>query len=365
MKGIMRAAVFKEAGRMAVEELPIPECGEDGLLVKVHACGICGSDIRNFQSGLKDGIKNQIMGHEIAGEVVEAGRNVKRFRPGDRVALAPDVSCGQCWYCRRGLINLCENHRMLGTHFPGGYAQYLAVPPEVLSHGFAEPIPEGMDYDQAAFAETCAAVLACQERINVRMGQTIVIIGDGPVGCIHCETARARGAAQVILVGRGKLKLAARFEPDVMLRGDRPEEELIEEVRERTGGLGADAVICAAPAVEIQREALAMVRKRGIVVIYGGAPKGSHMTSLDSNLIHYGEITVTGAFSYPKTGLRDALAALEAGQIHGERYLNGRVGLDGIVEGMEMVKHAQALKVIVAPWEERYSGAGIVRQEGE
>lgn len=351
MKGRMKAAVFKEAGKMAVEEMPIPVCHEDGLLVKVHACGICGSDIRNFRNGLKDGVKNQIMGHEIAGEVVEVGRNVERFAVGDRVALAPDVSCGHCWYCKRGLVNLCENHRMLGTHFPGGYAQYLAVPPEVLSHGFIEKIPEGMDYDEAAFAETCAAVIACQERINVRMGQTVVIIGDGPVGCIHCETSHARGASRVILVGRGKLKLAARFEPDVMLRGDMPEEELIREVRERTGGLGADVVICAAPSVEIQREALGMVRKRGTVVIYGGAPKGGEITSLNSNVIHYGEITVTGSFSYPETGLADALRALETGQIHAERYLNATVTLDRIEEGMDMVKNAQALKVIVRPWE--------------
>lgn len=350
MNGNMKAAVFKEIGRMSVEERPIPECGDGGVLVKVHACGICGSDIRNFRNGLKGGITNQIMGHEIAGEIVETGKDVLRFQKGDRVALAPDVSCGHCWYCKRGLVNLCENHKMLGTHFPGGFAQYLAVPPEVLEHGFIEKIPDEMDYDEAAFAETCAAVLACQSRAGVGMGQTVVVIGDGPVGCIHCETARARGAEKVILIGRGKLKLAARFEPDVMLHGGRPEEELIESVKELTDGIGADVVICAAPAVAIQREALAMVRKRGAVVIYGGAPKTDCITSLDSNLIHYGEISVTGSFSYPATGLADALQALKAKQIHAEKYLNARVGLDEIEKGMDMVKNAEALKVIVDPW---------------
>lgn len=352
MNGLMKAAVFHDAEDIVLEERPIPACPEDGLLVKVFACGICGSDVRNYHNGLKDGIKNQIMGHEIAGEVIEVGAKVNRFHIGDRIALAPDVSCGHCWYCKRGLVNLCENHRMLGTHFPGGYAQYLALPADVLNHGFVERIPEGMTYEEAAFAETCAAVLACHNRNNVGMGQTVVIIGDGPVGCIHCETAKARGAQKVIMIGRDKLELAKSFAPDVLLDGTRPVEELVAEVRKQTDGVGADIVICAVPTVVVQEEALEMVRKRGTVVIYGGAPKTRQMSSLNSNLIHYGEITVTGAFSYPATGLSDALAALQAKQIHAEKYLGAKVSLANVPEGMNMVTSGQALKVMIDPWME-------------
>lgn len=350
MNGMMKAAVFQDIERIVLEERPIPACPEDGLLVKVHACGICGSDVRNYHNGLKDGVKNQIMGHEIAGEVIEAGAKVSHFSAGDRVALAPDVSCGHCWYCKRGLVNLCQSHRMLGTHFPGGYAQYLALPADVLNHGFVERIPEGMPYEEAAFAETCAAVLACQKRNDVGMGQTVVIIGDGPVGCIHCEVAKARGAQKVIMIGRDKLELAASFSPDVLLDGARSAEELIEAVRAETDGVGADIVICAVPTVVVQEEALEMVRKRGTVVIYGGAPKNRQISSLNSNLIHYGEITVTGAFSYPATGLSDALAALHARQIHAEKYLGARVSLANVPEGMNMVSTGQALKVMIDPW---------------
>lgn len=349
MMGTMRAAVFKDIGIMAVEEMPIPQCGDNGLLVKVYACGICGSDMRNFRNGLKDGAKNQIMGHEIAGEVVEVGKNVRRFAMGDRVALAPDVSCGHCWYCKRGLVNLCEDHRMLGTHFPGGYAQYIALPQDVLEHGFIEKIPEGMSYETAAFAETCAAVIACQERVDVSLGQTVVIIGDGPVGYVHCEVARARGA-KVVMIGRGKLKFAKRFAPDYTIHGDTPLEQKKSKVMEITDGIGADVVICALAPVYVQSEALAMVRKRGTVVIYGGAPKTDDISSLSSNDIHYGEITVTGAFSYPATGLSDALSALKAEQICAEKYINAKVSLDDIVNGMEMVGNAQALKVMIDPW---------------
>ena len=281
MTKMMKAAVFKDIEQMEIEEVPIPECPEDGLLVKIYACGICGSDVRNYHNGLKDGVKNQIIGHEVAGQITEVGKRVERFVVGQRVALAPDVSCGHCWYCKKGLVNLCEHHKMLGTHYPGGYAQYIALPGEVLRRGFVELIPEGMSYEHAAFAETCSGVVACQERVSVSLGSNVVIIGDGPVGCIHCETARARGAANVIMIGRDKLELAASFQPDLLLDGKKPEEELISAVLEKTGGLGADVVICAVPTASVQREALAMVRKRGTVVIYGGVAKGSEGTCLE------------------------------------------------------------------------------------
>ena len=352
MNGSMKAAVFKEVEEIVLEERPVPACPEDGLLVKVYACGICGSDVRNYHNGLKDGIKNQIMGHEIAGEIIEVGAKLQHFSVGERVALAPDVSCGHCWYCKRGLVNLCENHKMLGTHFPGGYAQYLALPAEVIQHGFVERIPEGLSFREAAFAETCAAVIACQKRNNVSMGQTVVIIGDGPVGCIHCEVAKSRGAQQVIMIGRDKLELAASFQPDLLLDGTRPVEELVGEVRQATDGIGADIVICAVPTIAVQEEALEMVRKRGTVVIYGGVPKTHQMGSLNSNLIHYGEIIVTGAFSYPATGLADALAALQAKQIHAEKYLSATVSLADVPEGMNMVTRGEALKVMIDPWKE-------------
>lgn len=350
LKGIMKAAVFKDVEQIVLEERPIPECPEDGLLIKVHACGICGSDVRNYHNGLKDGVKNQIMGHEIAGEIVEAGKGQNYFRKGERVALAPDVSCGHCWYCKRGMVNLCEHHRMLGTHYPGGYAQYIALPAEVLQHGFIERIPDGMSYEHAAFAETCAAVIACQKRNRVSLGDTVVIIGDGPVGCLHCETARARGAKKVIMIGRDKLELARSFMPDVLLDGTEPVEKLVEAVRNETDGIGADIAICAVPAAIVQQEALEMVRKQGTVVIYGGVPKDREDTVLNSNRIHYGEITVTGAFSYPAVGLSDALSALEAGSIHAEKYINARVSLGDVVKGMEMISRGEALKVMIDPW---------------
>lgn len=349
MKGIMKAAVFKDIENIVLEEMPIPECPEGGMLIKVYACGICGGDVRNYHNGLKGGVTNQIMGHEIAGQVIEVSDTVTHFKVGDRVALAPDISCGNCWYCKHGLVNLCVAHKMLGTHYPGGYAQYLALPPEVMQHGFVEPIPEGMSYDHAAFAETASAVIACQKYNNISLGDTVVIIGDGPVGCLHIEVARARGAKKIILIGMDKLDLAAQFKPDLLLSNKNPE-DVIAKVLEATDGIGADFVISAVPSVRPQQQALEMVRKRGRVIIYGGTPKTAETTTLNSNLIHYNEITITGAFSYPAVGLADALSAIHTNKINADMYLNAKVSLEDVVKGMDMVAKGEALKVLIDPW---------------
>jgi L-iditol 2-dehydrogenase len=238
---------------------------------------------------------------------------------------------------------------MLGTHYPGGFAQYIALPEEVLLRGFVEHIPEGLSYDHAAFAETASAVIACQKRLGVTLGTRLVIIGDGPVGCLHTEAARAMGAGLIVMVGMDKLALAKKFAPDALLRNDAPDAAQ-KKVLEMTDGIGADAVICAVPSIRPQQQAVDMVRKRGTVVIYGGVPKSAEMTLLNSNTIHYKEINVTGAFSYPATGLADALNAIAARSIHAGMYIEQRVGLKEIEKGMEMVQKGEALKVIVDPW---------------
>lgn len=351
MNGLMKAAVFRGPEQIETTELPIPECPPNGLLIKVHACTICGGDVRNYHNGLKGGVVDQIMGHEIAGEVVEAkGAALKRFVPGERVALAPDVSCGHCDMCRRGYINLCENHRMLGTHFPGGYAQYIAVQEIVLTHGFIEGIPDGMSYEHASFAEPVAGVLAAHARLGTQLGDTVVIVGDGPIGGLHAEVAKARGVKRTYILGMSSsIQRAKGFIADELIYNDDPEKATL-RVLELMDGAGADYVILAVPVASALSQATAMARKRGTIVIYGGAPKTSSMSQLDSNLVHYNELSVLGSFSYPATALRDALDALASKKVDAGRYLNYRVPLDRVVEGMIAMQSGDAIKTVILPW---------------
>jgi L-iditol 2-dehydrogenase len=344
----MFCVVFNGPGRLDIEERPVPECPPDGLLVKVMACGICGSDVRNIFNGLKNGVTGQIIGHEIAGIVAEAAPGL-RFHEGDAVALAPDISCCECYYCKRGWVNLCERHRMLGTHLPGGFAQYLAVPHDMLAHGFIEQIPAKMPWTHAAFAETVAAVLACQKRIGLSLGDHVLIMGDGPVGCLHAEAARAHGASLVMMVGLDRLALAAAFGADLLLDNHDPE-TVRRRVMEATNSVGADAVICAVPSANVQEQAVELARKRGMVVLYGGLPKDAPMTTLNSNLIHYNELSVVGSFSYPAAGLINALDAIASGHINPAKYINMTLPLTRVWDGVNALRTGGALKVMLDPW---------------
>jgi L-iditol 2-dehydrogenase len=343
----MKAAVFESPLRMELREVELAPCGPDDVVMKVHACGICGSDVRNFKTGLKGDVKSQIMGHEFTGTVTEVGKNVSRYKVGDAVAVAPDVSCGECWYCKRGLVNLCMSHRMVGTHWAGGFAEYTHLPKVVLERGMVHHIPAGLSLDDAALSEPASSVIAAQENAGVGLGDTVLIIGDGPIGCLHIEVARARGAARIIMAGLMRLKEAERFAPDLLI--DAGSQDTVAEVLKFTEGLGADVAIAANPVAATQAQAVKAVRKRGKVVLFGGLPKTAPETTLDGNLIHYGEIVVMGAFSYPAHVHQKALATIKAGLVRPSKYFNLTVGLEDIVAGFTAAAEGKALKVLVKP----------------
>lgn len=343
----IRAAVFEGPGVLRVGPFDIPPCGDGDILVRVYACGICGSDLRNFRSGLKADVGPQVMGHEFTGTVAETGKDVTRFKVGDRVAVAPDVHCGECWFCRRGLVNLCDKHRMIGTHWPGGFAEYVHLPREVLERGMVHPVPQGLSLEHATLSEPAASVIASQENAGVSLGDTVLVIGDGPIGCLHVEVARARGASRVLVAGLSRLREAERFSPDLLI--DAGSKDTAEEVLGATEGRGADIAICAAPVASIQAQAVLAVRKRGTVVLFGGLPKANPLTTLDANRIHYGEIRVLGAFSYPARAHEQALHAIQNGHITPHKYLDRTVSLEDIAAGFEDAAAGRALKVLVKP----------------
>jgi L-iditol 2-dehydrogenase len=343
----VKAAVFQGPERLVVREVPDPKCGPGDVVLAVHACGICGSDLRNYRTGLKGDVKSQIMGHELTGVVSEVGRDVTGYKVGDRIAVAPDVSCGRCWYCRRGLVNLCVDHRMVGTHWPGGFAEYLHMPPEVLARGMVHHIPEGLSLTDACLSEPASSVLAAQQNTGIGLGDTVLVIGDGPIGCLHLEVARARGASRVLMAGLARLKEAERFAPDALI--DAGSQDTVKESLRLSDGLGVDVAICATPVAAVQEQAVEAVRKRGRVILFGGLPKTAPMTTLNSNLIHYNEITVVGAFSYPATTHQQALLVIRDGKITPSKYFNLTVPLDDIVDGFQAAAQGRALKVLVRP----------------
>lgn len=331
-----------------LREAPDPEPGEHGLVLDVKACGVCGSDLRRWREGLPHVEGGFVPGHEIAGMVSAAGRAVTAYCEGDRLAVAPDIHCGRCYYCRRGLFNLCDHLRHLGITpgYPGGFAEKLLLSHEVLTRGIVHRIPDGLSYRVAALAEPCSSVLASHEKTQTGLDDTVVVIGAGPIGCLLLAVAKARGAVVYVAQRSARRReLIRQFGPDAVI--DSSQEDPIDRVRDLTGGLGADIVICANPEAATQAQAVHMVRKGGKVVLFGGLPKAHPLTTLDGNRIHYGEIEVIGAFSYHPTAHALALELLARAVIPSERLITHSFPLTAIDQAFAMAESGESLKVMV------------------
>ena len=343
----MKAAQLTGPETVELVDLPVPDCPEDGVLLQVRACGVCGSDLRRYKEGpVGGGIT--VPGHEFAGEVVEVGAKVSGYALGDHLAVAPDVHCLRCWYCSVGLFNLCDDMTMIGITpgFMGGLAEYCVLPAHALAGGTIHKMPASLSFAQGALGEPLSSVQACHQDIGTKLGDTVLVMGAGPIGCLHTAIAHLRGA-RVILSEPNPLRrqMAEPFKPELVL--DPNDSDIVAEVRAFTDGLGADSAICANPVAATHQQAVDAVRKKGNVVLFGGLPKAAPMTELNANRIHYDEIRVIGSFSYhPDYHLR-ALRLLERGQIDPEMIITHTYPLDEVDQVFRTVAAGEALKVMV------------------
>ncbi len=345
----MKAAVFYGPNDMRVEERPIPAPAENELLLKVGACAICGSDLRTFRFGAGNITGTVVIGHEVAGAIAQVGKSLHGYNLGDRVAVAPAVPCDECLFCQRGLQTMCDNLRSIGYQFDGGFADYMIVPWSAVKAGCVNPVPENISIEEATLAEPLACAINAQELLNVGTGDTVVIVGAGPMGCMHAALARIRGAGQVLLadVREARLKLAAPFGVDVLIDGSR--EDVKSRVLQETAGRGASVVIVAAPSGEAQEQALTMTAKHGRISFFGGLPKTSPFVSVNANLIHYRELFVMGAYGSMPRHNRSALELLAGGRIQSGALIGLVVPLERIADGFDAVAQGKVLKALVRP----------------
>jgi L-iditol 2-dehydrogenase len=344
----MKAAVLVGARDLRIKDLPDPVAPNDGIVIEVKACGICGSDLRRWSEGPPAGSGGIIPGHEVAGVVIAVGKDTAGYSPGDRLAIAPDVHCGRCYYCRHDKFNLCDDMRLIGITpgYPGGFAERLVVTGEILTNGIVHRMPEGMSFVAAALAEPCCSVLAAHDKARTSPEDTVVVLGAGPIGCLHALIAHSRGARVIVSEPSAtRREMAARFRPDVLVNPSN--EDVVSRVRELTGGRGADIVVCANPVAATQTQAVEMVRKAGRVVLFGGLPKSNPMVSLDANRIHYGEIEVVGSFSYHPAVHERALELICRNVISPDLLVTHTFALAQIDTAFETAAAGEGLKVVV------------------
>jgi L-iditol 2-dehydrogenase len=341
----MRALAYRGPGRLVLEDRPEPRAGDGEVVLRVDACTICGTDLRiaaGAHSAYRDA-DGRVPGHEVAGTVVQAGPGA-RATVGERVFVAPNFGCGRCRQCRRGQVNLCNSARAIGITDDGGAADYLLLPRQLVAQGNLLPVGAAADPAVVALTEPLACALRASAACRIAAGDVVLVCGAGPVGLLHVTLARLAGAAAVLVSDphphRRERALAwgaaGAHDPD-------------------PGGLraalagGADVVIVAAPSPAAQQHALDLAAPSGRVSLFAGLPRGSSRVELDTNLIHYKELTVTGTTGSTSEDCRAALDLILGGQVDAGALIDARLELGSAPEAIELVRTRRAMKAAIVP----------------
>lgn len=345
----MKAAVYYGPGDIRVEDRPDPVPANDNLIAKVHACAVCGTDLKLATIGNPRCHPPRIIGHEMVGSVVHVGSRVGGFNEGDRITLATTVACGDCDYCRLGLGNMCPNSKPISYDFDGAFAGYVAIPPMALAGGNAITVPESVPDEAAALSEPLSCAVNALELAGLKPGDKLLVIGGGPLGALHAILAKALQAGEIMIVQRSEPRLSMLRKLEGVTVIDGKEDDVAAIVKERTNGLGADVVSVCAPSREAQEQCLQYARKGGSVSLFASLPSGASDITFDSRAIHYGELKVVGASDSRPEHVARAVELMAAGTLDPSAAISHSVTLDNIHEGLDLMKNKQCLKVLVKP----------------
>ena len=329
---------------LRMERVPVPEIGPGELLVEVKAAAVCGTDVRIFQNGAANVSPETplILGHEIAGVICAVGKHVTAYQVGQRVAIAPNFGCG---VCVSGNGQLCPEYQALGIHMAGGFAEYVRVPAKAVASGNVTPIPDGVSFQAAAVNEPLSCAFNGSERCKIRPGDTVVIIGAGPIGVMHAMLAQMAGAGCVIVNDLSADRLAACRR--VSSRFVTVQSDIKEAVRDITSGNGADVCITACPAPAAQSLALELCGLNARVNFFGGVPAGKQPVGIDTNLIHYKQLLVSGTTRSSLTQFRRTLGFIEAGLLNVDALVTDTYALEQTPEAFSNAALAKGLKHVI------------------
>jgi L-iditol 2-dehydrogenase len=315
----MKAAVLYGKEDVRLEAVPVPVIGRGELLVRVRTALTCGTDVKVFRRGYHAKMIKPpaLFGHEMAGDIVAVGDGVKKFHVGQRVVAANSAPCDKCFFCRRNQQNLCDD--LLFNN--GAYAEYIRIPARIAEKN-TYLIPEALDYKDAALVEPLACAVRGLDETNVRAGDTVAIMGLGPIGLMFVRLARYAYGARVIAIARRIEQIDRAMllgAEEGILMGDK--HSLIDAVKDQTSGYGADVVIEAIGQPEAWELATLLVRKGGSINFFGGCPNGTKV-GLDTGLLHYSEITCRASFHHTPSHIRRALEYLAQGKVSARQLVN-------------------------------------------
>ncbi len=342
----MLAAVLYGREQVRVERVAVPKIEKGDVLVRVRAALTCGTDVKVFRRGYHARmiVPPALFGHELAGDIVAVGEHVEDWRVGQRVVAANSAPCLNCFYCHKGLENLCED--LLFNN--GAYAEFIRIPSRIVQRNLYE-IPAHLTYQDAALIEPLACVLKGLEETRVRPADNVVVIGQGPIGLMFVRLAKVYGA-RVIALGRrtSQLERALRMGAhDALLNAD--SEDVVRQVRGLTGGHGADIVIEAVGSPETWELSVKLLRRGGTVNFFGGCPNDTRVT-LETSLLHYSELSCLASFHHTPYYIRKSLDIVSRGDITSRDFVNGEEPLNNLNDVLRhLMSHNGHMKTAIIP----------------
>jgi len=345
----MKAAVFYGIEDIRIEDFKEPTCNENEVKIKVHYCAICGTDVRIYFSGHKKVNPPAIIGHEITGEIVEIGRNVNypEIKVGDRITLVTSIGCKKCKMCQKGYYNLCPDTKAIGYYYQGGYAEYLVVPEEAVKQKVILKLPDNVSLIEGTLIEPLSCCINGQKYLNINDGDNVVIFGGGPIGFMHSVLAKAQGGSKVIIVDPAyeRLEKFGKSFPDIILLDGKS--NFKEKIMQITDNVGPDVVITACPSKQAQIDGIELLAEKGRISFFGGLPKDDSRITIDSNTIHYKELSVFGSFASNREDYITALNLISEGKIDAKKFITMTLPLEKITDGIKAVRKGEVLKCVI------------------
>lgn len=345
----MKAAIFVRPGQLELQDIPEPHAGPGEVVIKVGSNTVCGTDGRILRGEKSKGIdRGVVLGHEFSGYVTETGAGVEDFHEGELVGGVPTVPCLRCYYCQHGKEHLCTDSRIIGYQINGGLAEYMKFPREAIERRCVFHAADHLTPPEVSLAEPLGCVLNGASQYGTQAGDTVLIIGAGPIGLLHTQVNKMMGASQIVVSdpSASRRQVAAQFGATHTI--DPTATDLNEYVRDLTDGLGADVVVICIGQPALVQQAFEVVRKAGAVNAFAGFSKTS-MAQVDPNLIHYGELRVTGASNASRASHKKALRLIGEGAIDVKSLHTHTFSLDDVVEGIEFAQKGEGIKVAITP----------------
>src|SRR6266550_1888892 len=336
----MQAAVYRGKNDVRMETMPVPEIGARELLLRVHTCGICGTDLKKIATGSHSAPR--IFGHETSGVVVATGLDVTQFQPGDRVMVFHHIPCRECYYCRHKTFAQCETYKKVGCTAGfepsgGGFAEYVRVMDWIVEHGTVR-IPDCVSFEQACFVEPVNTCMKGIEALRLCRGETVLAIGQGPIGIILSVLARRAGASVITSdLYPERLRIGSSFGLDLTIDASRA--NVVERVRELTEGRGADAVILAVGGNSLIRTAMDAARPGGRVLLFAQTQHGEAV--IDPAAICVDEKTLVGSYSASVDLQNESVRFVMNREMDLERLISHRYPLSQSTEALDLAAHPQ------------------------